>query len=390
MRKKERKNSMRILLITEFFPQNKKLVFTGGVEARTYFLAKYLSHKDKVIVISAKTAKEKQKNFLANVQIIPAGFLSCRVEANFFSLFSRLSFMVCAFLKGLKLDFDLVEGSNFVSYLPAYMLAKIKNKKAVAWYPDLFSFKWFKFFSLLGFFGLVAEKISLKLKWDKVIALSRETKKKLIKSGIKKNLIKVVYGGVEIANKKEKKLKEGNKIKNIICIARLVKYKRIDDLIAAFYILSKKNPFCRLIIVGKGPQKKNLQNLAYKLKVSKRIKFFHDISWRKKNILLQKEADVFCLPSEIEGFGLATLEAAAYGVPFVLSDIPIHREITFQGCGGLFFRLGDREKLAEQLQKLLKDKKLYRKKQKEAFGLAKRYSWSKIAEQTRKIYYEQT
>ena len=62
---------------------------------------------------------------------------------------------------------------------------------------------------------------------------------------------------------------------------------------------------------------------------------------------------VFVSASEIEGFGITVIEAAAVDVPFVITDMPVFRETTRNGIGGLLFRKGDATDLAEQIDRTL-------------------------------------
>ena len=158
----------------------------------------------------------------------------------------------------------------------------------------------------------------------------------------------------------------------IICVARLVKTKRIDQLIRAAAGLKDD-----LIVVGTGPQEKYLKQLT-----GSRVKFFKNLP-RKELIRLLKQADIFCLPSVVEGFGIATIEAMACGLPAVLADIPVNREITHDGQGAVFFEPENVIDLAHQLKHL---KTIYKQKQSEALKLAKTYTWEKIYQQTRAVY----
>ncbi|MBU1084882.1 hypothetical protein KKB06_00880, partial [Patescibacteria group bacterium] len=148
------KNNQKLLFLTEFFPQDKKLVFTGGVEARTYYLSQIAKKDFKVKVIYSTSKK---------------------IAATPFSIFSRLSYMITSFFKAIKTDFDLIEGSNATTYIPAFLVGKFKRKPTIAWFPDVLGKDWFKFGFFVGLFGLTLEKVSLKLKWDQVIALSQST-----------------------------------------------------------------------------------------------------------------------------------------------------------------------------------------------------------------------
>lgn len=357
---------MKILFITEFFPSSKYLKFTGGIEARTYYLVKDLKKRHQVFIISRK-AKQS------------------RIEASFFSVFERIFFIFKVIIKGLNIDFDIVEGSNFTTYLPAFILSRIKNKPAVSWWPDVFKGRWISFFGITGLFGEIIERISLKLPWNQVIALSYSTKDKLIKNKIPEDKIEVVYGGIDLKSINSIKQKKNLKTKNILCISRLVKYKRIKDLINAFVKLQKQYPSLSLTIVGQGPEEKKLKDLVENLNLLNKINFLKNIP-RNKLIRLLKQAYIFCLPSVVEGFGLVTIEAASCQTPYIITDIKVNKEITNNGQGGLFFKKRDKDDLKEKLAVLLKDKNLYKENQKQGLILAKKYQWQKIASQTEKVY----
>ena len=85
----------------------------------------------------------------------------------------------------------------------------------------------------------------------------------------------------------------------------------------------------------------------------------------------------------VEGFGIATIEAMACGLPAVLTDIPVNREITKNGQGAVFFQPENVADLANQLKNI---KSVYKRKKSEALNLAKTYTWQKIYQQTRQVY----
>ena len=68
------------------------------------------------------------------------------------------------------------------------------------------------------------------------------------------------------------------------------------------------------------------------------------------------ETDIFVMPSlGPEGFGIVTMEAMAHGVPCLISDLDVHREITAAGTAAMLFRSGDVEDLRAKLSLLLKE-----------------------------------
>ena len=132
-----------------------------------------------------------------------------------------------------------------------------------------------------------------------------------------------------------------------------------------------------LVVVGTGPQEKYLKQLA-----GNRVEFFKNLP-RKELIRLLKQADIFCLPSVVEGFGIATIEAMACGLPAVLADISVNREVTHNGQGAVFFEPENINDLASRLKHI---KIIYKQKRSEALKLARTYTWEKIYRQTKAVY----
>jgi len=168
---------MKLLFLTEFYPQNNQLIFTGGVEARMYY-----------IVERAKQDYE--------VQVIASA--SKQIPATPISIFSRTWYMIRSFSQALTADFDLIEASNVVTYLPAWLAAKLKGKPVVAWIPDVLGKSWFDFGFFVGLTGLIAEWLALQLSWTKIIALSQSTAAKLVRAGIQPKNITVVHAGIDL------------------------------------------------------------------------------------------------------------------------------------------------------------------------------------------------
>ncbi|MDZ7587163.1 MAG: glycosyltransferase family 4 protein, partial [Patescibacteria group bacterium] len=289
-----------------------------------------------------------------------------------------------AFFKTLTSDFDLIEASNVVTYLPAYLAARIKKKPVLIWIPDVLNKAWFEFGWFVGLFGFVMEKICLKLTWDGVIALSESTKTKLIKAKIKTNHLTVVHGGIEPNEFKQTIHLPKFAKPTICCIARLVKTKRINILIKAVSLLDNL-PNLRLLIVGRGPQKKYLLKLIQEFRLTDKAKII-DYLPRQELINTLYRSKLFCLPSVVEGFGLATIEAMACGLPALLADIPVNQEITNFGQGTLFFKSDNESDLSQKISRLFTNPKLYRQKQLEALKLAKTYTWEKAYLNTKKFY----
>lgn len=371
---------MRILFVTEFFPTGKDLRFSGGVETRTLYVAQRLAAKHKVFVVTSHLNGTKKHEKIGRLEIFRVG-PARDYSASVGNFYNRLRFAASAIKCAKTLNPDIIDGSNFLTHLVTIFTAKSLKIPSVAWYPDVWIGSWIKLVGLAGLIGEALERLNLFFGSDAYIAISHETERKLKKYTNRK--IKIISCGVNLSEFKI--TKRVLKSPSIICISRLVAYKRIRDLLFAFAYLIKKGIKVDLQIVGIGPQQEELKNINRMLKITKYVHFYSNLP-RRELIKKLKSASVFCLPSEAEGFGIATIEAAAAGVPYVVSDIEVFKEVTKNGQGGFLFKLGDIGDLSSKISRLLTDKNLYRRKREEALNLAQKYEWSQIAEQTEALY----
>lgn len=367
---------MNILWLTEFFPESEIGEITGGVESRCFFVHKHLSTFGEKVEIIGKRTNGKRWAHLSFFTI-PRGIV-------FYLQLIKDTFVKISKYK----KFDIVEGTNYTTYPLAWVVGRLIGAKVVFWYPDVFLGSWMKNIGPAGVIGELVERIVLLLPVDKYIAISETTKEKLVKAGVKKNKIEIVYCGVD--EEEIEKIKSGRIKKkfDLSTVSRLVSYKRISDLISAIHMLSSKHPNISAVIVGQGPEKKSLEEMVKHLGIQSRIIFLGHIRNHLDVLETVSSSRIFCFPSEAEGFGISTIEAAALGVPSVLSNIAVLREISRDGQSGLIFEKGDPSDLAKKIELLLTDNALYQKKSQAAMNLSKQYSWGKIAKQTLAIYKE--
>ena len=127
--------------------------------------------------------------------------------------------------------------------------------------------------------------------------------------------------------------------------------KRISDCI---HILAKVNPVTpsRLLMVGDGPDRGPAQALARELGLEDRVVF---LGKQIDVAPLLAVADLLLLPSEMEGFGLAALEAMACGVPPIASDVGGLPEVVDHEQDGFLLPAGDVDAMAEAARNVLGD-----------------------------------
>jgi len=227
---------------------------------------------------------------------------------------------------------------------------------------------------------------------DKIITVSKAIKRVLEEDfSIPPEKIKVVYNPVsleEIIFKSQKAVehpffKDGN-AQVIISAGRLVKLKRYDRLLRVFSLIRKSQKTARLIILGKGILKRELENLALKLKINKFVSF---VGYKDNPYAWMSKADIFVLSSAYEGFPNVLIEAMACGVPVISTDcLSGPREIITNGKNGILVPVGDERKLAEAILDLLNNEKKRKKFSLEAKKRVKDFEAKKIVTQYAKLF----
>ncbi|MBR0704146.1 glycosyltransferase family 4 protein [Bradyrhizobium diazoefficiens] len=162
------------------------------------------------------------------------------------------------------------------------------------------------------------------------------------------------------------------------CAARLHPHKRLDMAIR----LLPDQPSWHLALAGQGADETRLRRLADELKVSDRLHLLGEIPPSRMAEFLAC-LDVFVFPTQAETFGLAAVEAANAGVPSVVTDLPVLREVL--SCEGrptaLFVDASDHAKLSAAVSTLLTDQHLSDELRQNAKGLRLRYSVDAMVEE---------
>lgn len=140
----------------------------------------------------------------------------------------------------------------------------------------------------------------------------------------------------------------------ILFVGRLNRDKGVLDLVQAFVNLSNKHQGIHLAIVGPDEEDLKIQ-IDCAMKDNSCIHYFPETACPEHYMMA---ADIFCLPSYRESFGLVTIEAAAVGLPVVASDIYGITDAVKSGDTALLYSPGDIDGLESQLAKLVVDSNL--------------------------------
>lgn len=165
----------------------------------------------------------------------------------------------------------------------------------------------------------------------------------------------------------------------ILCVARDYPRKRIGDLVQAVAALRRYLPDVQLRIVGDGPLHAEHVALVDRLGLHGTVTFLGAIA--DEQVKRQyAHADVFCLPSRQEGFGIVFLEAMIAGLPIVSTTAAAIPEVVQHGATGILVPPQDVASLAGALLMLLTDRE-----RRMAYGAAAReavlqYDWRRVAQ----------
>jgi glycosyltransferase involved in cell wall biosynthesis len=121
----------------------------------------------------------------------------------------------------------------------------------------------------------------------------------------------------------------------IISMARLDKWKRVDRIITAFLSIAADNKNVNLDIIGDGPERENLQRIAFKSHhLSKQIHFFGEVP-RKKALEMLADSDIFITTNDYSNVSNSLLEAMAAGKCVVALDTGATSDFVEDGISGL-------------------------------------------------------
>jgi glycosyltransferase involved in cell wall biosynthesis len=134
----------------------------------------------------------------------------------------------------------------------------------------------------------------------------------------------------------------------IVSVGRLEKVKNQGLLIQAIYALQSHD--IRLILVGDGSERTNLQSLIEELGLQKKVMITGFVSEPERYLA---KADLFVLPSLSEGFGIAAVEAMLCAVPCLCSQVGGIPEFITEGETGWLFNPSSTEELPQKLQMIL-------------------------------------
>jgi len=229
---------------------------------------------------------------------------------------------------------------------------------------------------------------------ETIVANSEYTKNLAISLGVQQDKIIVIHPGIDQVQELDKKNldKVENLLKHksprLITVSRFDKRKNHEKIIMALRNLKQIYPDIVYICIGYGDEEENIKKLVVELSLQSQVMFFKDISNDLKNSLVAK-SNIFVMPSiihkkSVEGFGIAYIEAAQYGLPSIggkdggASDAIEHQKT------GLICDGNELDEVYSSINSMLENNK-YLEYGKAAKENSSKFEWNKIIKEYKKI-----
>ena len=381
---------MRIGLFSDTYPP-----FINGVSTSVLMIKQgleKLGHEVYVVTINSESFCYKEEENILKVPGIPCGIFDYRISGVYP-------------LKALKIikkwNLDVIHThTEFSIGTFARLISKQYNIPLVHTYHTMY--EEYIYYITKGYFSKASKKLVEYLTLflcDKLVEeLIVPTKKTydLFKEKYKvKRDVNIIPTGIDVSRfykenidkEKVNELRRDLKLSrfnfNILYVGRIAKEKSIDFLINNFKDIVKKIPRAKLIIVGDGPDMKELIDLVDKNKLNRNCLFTGKVPWNEVPLYYMLSS-VFVTASKSETQGLTVIEAMAASKPVVaINDESFSLVIESYKDGILF---NDDKEYKDAIYKLYKDRKLRDKISLEARKTANNYSDLSYAKKVLKVY----
>ncbi len=234
---------------------------------------------------------------------------------------------------------------------------------------------------------------SRKLKYgrgvDCFIAISDAVKASLVANGIAPEKIEVIPSGLDLAEIASSRTDTELVADNlpgcsfvIVSAGSLTEEKDMATAVRAFAIVAKEDHRAGMIILGEGPQRARLEEMKEKLGLDRLVLAGH----REPAAPIFKACHVFLLTSRSEGLNTAAIEAAACGLPLVVSNVGGLPEIAEQDNNGVLCPPGAPERFAAAIVEFIKDNARRERMAAGSIAKAAQFDIDTTAEKTMNVY----
>ena len=224
---------------------------------------------------------------------------------------------------------------------------KLEMQNAINWKERLSSSRWHNFLPM-------QKKVAPQLK--NIICVSQPSKEDVISEfKVDEKKITVIPNGIDIEIFKPSSIKKSLSYRIVTTASADIPLKGLRHLILALPRVIRQFPLTSLTVIGKSPQKSNLNKLIDDLDLEDKITFRSGIS-EKEIVKTYHDSDIAVIPSLYEGFGFGAGEAMACGVPLISTDSGGLKQVI--GDAALKIKPGSVNEIEEGILKLFTEEKI--------------------------------
>ena len=224
---------------------------------------------------------------------------------------------------------------------------KLEMQNAINWKERLSSSRWHNFLPM-------QKKVAPQLK--NIICVSQPSKEDVISEfKVDEKKITVIPNGIDIGIFKPSSIKKSLSFRIVTTASADIPLKGLRHLILALPRVIRQFPLTSLTVIGKSPEKSNLNNLIDDLNLEDKITFRSGIS-EKEIVKTYHDSDIAVIPSLYEGFGFGAGEAMACGVPLISTDSGGLKQVI--GDAAVKIKPGSVNEIEEGILKLFTQEKI--------------------------------
>ena len=224
---------------------------------------------------------------------------------------------------------------------------KLEMQNAINWKERLSSSRWHNFLPM-------QKKVAPQLK--NIICVSQPSKEDVISEfKVDEKKITVIPNGIDIGIFKPSSIKKSLSFRIVTTASADIPLKGLRHLILALPRVIRQFPLTSLTVIGKSPEKSNLNKLIDDLDLEDKITFRSGIS-EKEIVKTYHDSDIAVIPSLYEGFGFGAGEAMACGVPLISTDSGGLKQVI--GDAALKIKPGSVNEIEEGILKLFTEEKI--------------------------------
>ena len=227
-------------------------------------------------------------------------------------------------------------------------------------------------------------------KADAIVVSSKFEYEDAIEFGINPKKIRVIPMGIEIENLEEKITDKSDESLRILFVGRLARVRRVELLLKALRELDI--PFCATIVGGeektasisRSGYMAQLKTLRSDLGLEEKVEFMGPQTAERVKGFYRK-SDLFVYPSLYENFGQPILEAAAFGLPIISTDVGVARDLIENNETG-FIVSGEPKQIANKIKDLADPKARFLMGKAIQKRVEINFGWNKIMNDYKALY----